>query len=992
MSKIKLAAGDEMHGFRLKRSQPLPELSAVIHELEHMRTKARYLHFENSDDNNLFAVGFRTPPVDSTGSPHILEHTVLCGSKGYPVRDPFFSMLKRSLNTFMNAMTSSDWTLYPFSSQNRTDFYNLMRVYLDAVLFPLLKEDDFNQEGHRLEFADPADPESALEIKGVVYNEMKGAMSDPHSLLSARMDEIIYPTAAYGKNSGGDPKHIPELTCQALRDFHASCYHPSNSYLFSYGDMPLENHLAVIEDEFFSGFNAIEVKTEVAKEARFSEPISVKTGYPLDEGESTEGKSMVHLAWLACDISDDVERLGMELLSSLLLGNPSTPLYKALLDSKLGSNLTPGSGYNSEYRDTQFGVGLQNCDENSAPAVAELILSTLLDAAEKGFPKEKVDGAFQQLEFEHREVRGVHGPYSLGLLIHLMGPWIHGADPVRPLLLDENLGDLGRRIDSGPFLSDLIRKHLLDNPHRATLVLSPDAELEKKEAMELAEKLERIKAGLSDERKREIVEQAKALQTAQEAEPDLSLLPTVEISDIPEKSRSTESTRSAAAGVSTLEFNQPTNGIGYFFAHLNLGGLTGEEEACLPLFCSMLTQVGAAGKSYTEMAERIAAATGGVKAGVALLESPDVVGKYEALLEFEGRALARFQGKLFEIMGDVFSSPDFSDLDRIHTVINQLRTKLENSLPNQGHRYAAKAAAAMLSPAARMWEKWTGVEYVRKVKSLAALGVEEQAGTAALFSGLARKILSSGAMECALVSEARCLQAMEAEAASFVSRLRASESSSVLARVENADDSAAFKPKNLRLGLAANVPVSFAAKVFSCAAFTHPDAAGLLVLSKLLRAEFLHREIREKGGAYGGIASYSAESGIFTLASYRDPHIVRTLDVFDQAAQWASKESFGEEEVKQAILGAVSDIDRPLSPSEKAAREFSFIRQGLTLEIRQAFREEILKSNPRTLAELADRYLLNQRDKSSTAVVSNQEALEKANESLGSEKLEISRI
>ncbi|MCW8858663.1 MAG: insulinase family protein, partial [Deltaproteobacteria bacterium] len=365
----KIIPGQSLHGFVVERIDALPSINATMIRLHHQKTGARFMHLERDDDNHLFGVGFRTPPDDSTGVAHILEHTVLCGSQRFPVRDPFFSMLKRSLNSFMNAMTASDWTLYPFSSTNRKDFNNLLDIYLDAAFFPLITERDFSQEGHRLEYAELDNPDSPLEYKGVVYNEMKGAMSDPSSLLSRRMDRHLYPSTTYRHNSGGEPEDIPALTWQQLRDFHARYYHPSNSWFFSSGSLDLPALLEVVEDRVLQHFERIEAKSEVPAEQRLSQPIQVTESYPLDAGEPLEKRSLAQVAWLGCDINDSFERLAMSLLSSLLLGNPAAPLYKALLDSGLGGNLAPGSGYHDDNRTTYFAAGLQGTDPEHVKAI-----------------------------------------------------------------------------------------------------------------------------------------------------------------------------------------------------------------------------------------------------------------------------------------------------------------------------------------------------------------------------------------------------------------------------------------------------------------------------------------------------------------------------------------------------------------------------------------------------------------------------------------------
>ncbi len=412
MNNQKLIPGQVIHGFLVENIDSIPAVNATMIRLSHQQTGARFMHLERDDDNHLFAVGFRTPPEDSTGVAHILEHTALCGSENFPVRDPFFSMLKRSLNSFMNAMTASDWTLYPFSSMNRKDFHNLLDIYLDAAFFPRLTERDFSQEGHRLEYQVGDDPTTPLEYKGVVYNEMKGAMSDPSSLLSQRLSTHLYPTTTYHYNSGGEPADIPTLSWQQLRDFHARYYHPSNSWFFSSGNLDLPELLAIVADRVLRKFDHLDLDSAVPLEQRFDTPQRVTEKYPLDAGETLDKRSMVEVAWLTEDINDSFERLSLSLLAALLLGNPAAPLYKALLDSGLGANLAPGTGYHDDNRTTYFAAGLQGTDPEHVAAIEQLILDTLEQVAETGFSRDRIDAAIHRLEFSNREVTGDSYPYS----------------------------------------------------------------------------------------------------------------------------------------------------------------------------------------------------------------------------------------------------------------------------------------------------------------------------------------------------------------------------------------------------------------------------------------------------------------------------------------------------------------------------------------------------------------------------------------------------
>ena len=983
MKSTTLTPGQQIHGFIVERTDPLASINATMIRLRHRATGARYMHLQRDDDNHLFAVGFRTPPDDSTGVAHILEHTALCGSERFPVRDPFFSMLKRSLNSFMNAMTASDWTLYPFSSMNRKDFFNLLDIYLDAAFFPRLTERDFSQEGHRLEFADPQDPASPLEYKGVVYNEMKGAMSDPSSLLSRRMDKHLYPTTTYRHNSGGEPEDIPDLTWQQLRDFHARYYHPSNSWFFSSGNLDLEELLGIVEERVLRRFDRLELDSEVPPEKHLSAPLKVTESYPLDEGEPLEKRSMVQLSWLCGDINDSFERLSMALLSALLLGNPAAPLYKALLDSGLGANLAPGAGYHDDNRTTYFAAGLQGTDPEQCDAIEQLILDTLSRVAESGFSRERIEGAIHRLEFSNREVTGDSYPYALLLLMRIIGPWIHGGDPLAALDFEESLQRLRQELDRGPFFENLIRTRLLDNPHRVTLLLQPDPQLGPRQEAATRAQLDAIEQQLGAEEKQQLVEQAEALKAAQEAPEDLSCLPTLELSDIPPDEPEVPFEESMQGKVRQFRFAQPTNGIGVVSLSFGLEALSTGERQLLPVFGSLLTQVGAGGRDYLQMAERMEAVTGGISARTSILDDPRGLDGYFSSFELKGKALVRNGQAMSELLGDFLLAADFSDLRRLHTVLNQLQVSLENSVPQSGHSYAARSAAGSLSRAGRQREQWSGLSQIAVIRELAAKPVAELQSLADQLGIMAGKLFNRVRLQTAVAVEAEHFAAFEEPLRAIIDNLP----ERILTGAEEQDQLTAGES---RQGLVWSLPVNYVTRVFRAVPFVHQDSAALTVLSKLLRAEFLHREIREKGGAYGGLASYNAESGLFSMLSYRDPHLQRTLQVYDQAIAWACAGKFSAESIKEAILAVFSDLDKPLSPSGMAAQEFANLRQGMTAEMRNGMRRQLLAVDAGRLRDVAKRYLAS--GQSAIAVLAGEAALRKANREMTDQPFRIHKI
>lgn len=961
--------GTTCSGYIVRALHPLPELNATLIELRHQRTGARHVHIQTQDRNNLCAIGFRTPPADSTGVAHILEHTTLCGSRRFPVRDPFFAMIKRSLNTFMNAMTASDWTFYPFASQNTQDVRNLLAIYLDATFFPLLREEDFRQEGHRLEFADPDDPTTPLVRRGVVFNEMQGAMASPSSLLSRRMSRALYPHTTYHFNSGGEPEEIPKLTWDALRAFHDEYYHPSNAWFFTYGNLPLEGYLQQIEDDVLRHFTARQVESAVPAETRLSAPLRVVESYPVESEGEAERKTFVQVGWLTCDVTDNFERLALSLLSSLLIGNPAAPLYKALLESRLGENLAPGCGYHDDNRTTAFTVGLQGCAATGVQEIEDLILSTLAEVVEKGFTSERIAGAIQRLEFEYREVTGNSYPYALSLLFRMLGPWLHNDDPLSGLQLGANLERLKREIAAGPFLQKLTRRYFLDNPHRVTLVLTPDAGLRPRQDAESIAELQCIKDGLSTAAVEALVAAAQQLQAEQEREQDLSLLPTLTREDI----SSTEEPLALLSGPveeRVAHYSAPTNGIGYVVGYFAAERLPLHLRPLLPLWCALLPQLGTADSSYVQIAERIEAHTGGISFSCEILDDICSLERFTPMVSLRGKALLALQSELFSLLGDLCAAPDFSDKERLSTLLGQVQANLENSIVTAGHSYAARAAAAHLTAAARQREEWGGISLLRRVRSLCG-DAERLSRFAEELAAISAGLVDGSTLTLGVTAEAGGRGAIDGALAHFRNRLPHLPESRVT--------SPPLVAQSVRLGWSFNTPVNFVAQVWKGVPLTDPDGAALSLLAKLLRAGYLHREIREKGGAYGGMASYDAESGLFSCLSYRDPQLLRTLEVFTSAAEWGASGGFSTSDLEESLLAVFADLDRPLSPGGCGAQEFANLQQGLTLEIRQECRDRLLSVTRSDLMRVADLYLLSGQEVSAISVIASEDALLRAN-------------
>jgi Zn-dependent M16 (insulinase) family peptidase len=977
-------SGTRLGNFLVEQNLPVPELNLTAINLRHEPTGAKLLHLACDDPNNVFAVGFRTPPPDSTGVAHILEHTVLCGSQKYPVRDPFFAMIKRSLNTFMNALTAADWTLYPVASMNRKDFYNLMAIYLDATFFPTLREQDFLQEGHRLDFADENDPDS-LMIKGVVFNEMKGAMADPSSLLGRRLNAALFPTTCYGQNSGGEPIVIPELSWEALRAFHKSYYHPSNSWIFTYGNFPLEGHLEQIEELALSRFKRQDLDSEIPLEERLTEPTQSTQTFPVGPDDELQQCSMVQMAWLTCPIEDTFERAATGILANLLLGNPAAPLYQALVESGLGRNLSPGTGYHDDYRDTFLSAGLQGTDPEQLPEIEALILDTLKKVAQNGFPQERIDAALHQYEFANREVTGDQYPYGLGLMMRLFGPWMHANDPFSTLMISQNLDRLKAAAIDPNFFPELIHRHLLDNPHRVTLLLRPDTEHAQREEEKFANHLLEIRAGLNEAKVADIKAKNIALQQSQETPDDTSCLPILELSDIEIEELKTPFQKQTSEGCETFWFSQPTNGITYLTMQFDISALDFSLRPYLPLFCALMPQIGAAGHDYLAMSRRITAATGGIRFGTNLLESPFDLDSMRPVVEMKGKALDRNQNTLCEILSDMLTAPDFSDLGRLRTVVGQIRTSMENSIPGAGHSFAARAAASSLTPTASLREELSGMTQVQTIQDVSSLDDEGLAKLAETFKEIAASLFVSAQTTVAVTAEKTAQQNIQNPLNGLLAALPTQAK-------RTAQPPAIFCSQPSATGWQHNLPVAYVSRVFRTVPYTHSDAPALMVMAKLLRADFLHREIREKGGAYGGMAGQNSSGGLFSMLSYRDPHLERTLDVYAEAVEWACRGEVSDEMLRESILTSFAELDRPLSPGSRGYREFIHQQQGLSYDMLQAFRDGVLAVNQEKLVHVAKTYLKQGLASSSVGVLAGEEMFSKAEGALKQINMQMKRL
>jgi len=952
-------------GFRFLQHKAIESLNIEVAEYEHITTGALHYHIASEHDENVFLVAFRTMPEDSTGVAHILEHTALCGSERYPVRDPFFMMTRRSLNTFMNAFTSSDWTAYPFASQNRKDFFNLLDVYLDATFFSRLDPLDFAQEGHRVEFSEATNPDSSLVYKGVVYNEMKGAMSSPVSTLWQTLTRYLFPTTTYHYNSGGEPDCIPDLSYEELLEFYRSHYHPSNAVFMTFGNLPVEELQQRFEEQALSRFERRDETLSVDNEKRYFAPLRVEEAYALEQDDLTASTHHV-IGWLLPRSIELDQLMQAHLLSRVLLDNSSSPLRAALESTDLGSAPSPLCGLEDSNREMSFMCGLEGSEPEKAAAFEQLVIDTLEKVAEEGVPQEMVEAQLHQLELSQREITGDGYPFGLQLILSAMPAAIHRGNPIDVLDIDPALEKLRKQIKDPAFIPGLVRRWLLDNPHRVRLTLRPDAELAARRDAAEAARLEQIKTSLSESDKQDIIDRAQALEARQQQVDDDSILPCVTLEDVPAELNLPTATELATDPLKTTWFGAGTNGLVYQQVILDLPELSEREQSLMPLYTYCLTELGCGDRDYRANQAYQSQVTGGLHAYTSLRGSVDDEQQVSAYLVMSGKALSVNSEKLTALMAETLADARFDETARIREIVAQQRARREQSITGSGHSLAMMAAGAGFSPVARLSHQTRGLAGVRFVKQLDKSLAEENMLTAlsAELTALHERIRSAP-RRFLLVGEEEHRDSLRQQLEQFW-----------IGQADSQGDFVALSLPETRSAVQqlwlTSTQVSFCAKAYPTVPTGHPDAAALTVLGDYLRNGYLHRAIREKGGAYGAGAGQDNGDAIFRFFSYRDPRIEGTLNDFDQALEWLATSEGDPQRLQEAILGVISSMDKPGSPAGEAKSTYHSSLFGRTPEVRQAFRQRILSVTLDDLKRVASTWL--SPEKASMAVVTSHKA------------------
>uniref|UniRef100_A0A8C5NHC1 Presequence protease, mitochondrial n=1 Tax=Gouania willdenowi TaxID=441366 RepID=A0A8C5NHC1_GOUWI len=922
---LQYQVGQKIHGFTVKEVVAVPDLFLTAVKLTHDQTGAQYLHAARDDSNNLFSVLFRTTPMDSTGVPHILEHTVLCGSKKYPCRDPFFKMLNRSLSTFMNAFTASDYTMYPFSTQNGKDFQNLLSVYLDAVFFPCLREQDFWQEGWRLENDKPTDLSSPLVFKGVVFNEMKGAFSDNESLYAQHLQNKLFPDHTYSVVSGGDPLVIPDLTWEQLKQFHATHYHPSNARFFTYGDLPLETHLKQIEEDALSKFERIDPNTEVPNQPHWVTPREdhVTCG-PDALAPDPSKQNTLCVSYLLGDITDTFEGFTLNLLSSLMISGPNSPFYKALIEPQIGTAFSSVVGYDGSTKEASFSVGLQGMAEEDTERVKQIISQTIDDIIKDGFEEERIEALLHRIEIQmkHQSTN-----FGLSLASYIASLWNHNGDPVELLQISSYVAKFRQSIKENPnFLQDKVKHYFKENTHRLTLSMSPDETYVQKQAKAEEEKLQKKIQALSDTDRKEIYEKGLELLAVQSKTQDASCLPALKVSDIEPNIPITSFTILVhTGGVPVQLCEQPTNGLVYFRAMCSLNTLPEDLKRYVPLFCSVITKMGCGPLDYRQQAQQMELRTGGMSVSTQVIPDANELNTFEQGILLFSSCLEQNLSHMFHLWSDIFNSPRLEDKERLAVLVMMSAQELANGIAYSGHLYAMTRAGRDLTPAGHLQEMLAGMEQVRVMKRVAEMS--DLSSVMRYLSRIKKHLLNPENMRCAINATPQAMSDATTRLETFMKDVDKTRKRHKLVRPD------VVKVSFVRLNLCDSDLIFLYTESIRTVPFCHQDYSSLRRWCKNGRRSVLL---------------------LFLQVGLKDPNSVQTLSAFHKGVEWAKSGKFTQQDIDEAKLSVFSAVDSPTAPSDKGVARFV---SGLTDEMKQNHRERLFAVNHQDLVSVAERYL-----------------------------------
>ncbi len=932
-------SGSTVSGFRILRSCPMTEEPGLAVEARHPRTGLHVLHLANADPENLFAIAFRTPPPDNSGVAHIVEHSVLGGSLRFPVKDPFLEMLKSSMATFINAMTYTDRTVYPVASNVKADFINLVTVYLDAVFHPRIAPETLEQEGHHLAFEKPGDTRGELFLTGIVYNEMKGAFSDPDARVDSCSSRLLFPDTIYRFESGGLPEEIPNLDYEAFSAYYRAHYHPANAYVFLYGDIPTEEMLTFLDAQLGDLPTSSPPAVSDPVQPKWRAERSTEILLPIGADESPAANGQVTMNWYLGPLEDPVDDLAMAVLDRALLGDAAAPLRKALVDSRLGDDLT-SSGYENGSFLTSFHVGLKGVNAERAGEVEKGICDSLARIARDGIPSRRIEAAFRQLTYERCEIRPLH---PLHVMEDAFGVWLYGRDPLRFLDTGRNLHELRSRWEHQPdFFIRLLQDGLLTNRHRLTVIGRPvpglAAEREDKHRRDLAGRRD----AMGERERRRIAREAVQLAELQEC-PDspeaLARLPQLQLSDVPpEPSRLACVTEPVGDGCTVIHNEVFTNGINYVLLGIDVTDLPSDLVEHLPVYAGLFNRLGTGSADYLATAERLAWLTGGVQAGVLPAKHVET-GADSIFLTLSFKALDDTFGEAWSLVEELFHELDFRDAGRLRNVLVQRKSALLSQVASNGHRLAALQAGRGLSGLAGLSWLWHGLPQVRSAQMTVAREDDESLAEACRKLENLRRFLVRAPLRIVSFSGNPAFRSRVEQRASRWAQTCAGECLREGPREFFARDAPSARAPE---GLSFDLDVAFCARCLPAPGLHERETVPMHVAAQLLSYGFLWDEIRVKGGAYGAFCRYDPVGAVLSLISYRDPDPRRTLGVFAELDDRVRDADWTPDLIRRAVIACAKDDQRPVRPASATADALSRYVSGVDDGWRREYRRRLL--------------------------------------------------
>lgn len=939
---MKWKLGDMVHGFRVNAMSHIEEVNSDAYVMEHVKSGARLMYLDNDDDNKVFYIAFRTTPDNSKGVPHIMEHSTLCGSRKYPLKEPFVELAKGSLNTFLNAITWPDKTMYPIASRNDVDFHNLMDVYLDAVFYPncLKNPQILMQEGWHYELENK---EAPLTYNGVVYNEMKGALSSPEAIMEDRAMEKLFPDTTYGVESGGDPEVIPTLSFREFTEFHRRFYHPSNSYIYLYGDMDIDKTLEYLDGEYLSAFDRRNVDSMVKTQAPFGKRISVTAPYGIAENEDTEGKAIHALYNAFNDHMSTMDSLAFRILNYVLIDMDGAPLKQAVLDAGLGSDLS--GSYGDSYKQPVWIVEVTGSEVDKQQAFADVVDSTLRSIALKGLDKDMLEAALNRTEFTARENDYQGRPKGLFYGVRAMDLWLYDRDPMEALRYIDDINTLRDNLKTNYF-ENLLLRYVIKNPHQVLITMKPEKGLTEKMNRETAEKLAAFKSSLSDEQLDEIMASTKALKERQasgETEEALETIPLLSRKDLKRTVEEEVLEKENVSGMDHFHFGVHTNGITYLNLYFPLSGLTEEDIPYAILLSTLLRSLSTTKHSYGELARLSNAYTGGMSFAVNGYGKVEDTNAYLPALTVRAKALTAKADKLLDLLGEVINHTLFTDTKRLKELILQEKSEWDMTAFSRGHSLVMTRLTSYFSRGGEFAEQ-SGLSYYYFLADLARKFDGEKEKLVAKLEEVSRKIFTRSGLFFETIGEEEEKKAVLSNLSLLVDDMEEGE--------KKEPRPFSFPPAEKNEAFRTSGKVQYVAKGGNFKSHGFAYTGALKVMETILRYEYLWKKVRVLGGAYGAFTQFLRD-GTAILCSYRDPNLAETLKAYEDLPAYLENLTLSDREMTKYVIGTMAAAETQLTPSMKGERAMVHYLSGNTRESRMKIRDEVINCQVEDIRKLA---------------------------------------